>query len=127
LGTTWINASLLYPARGWRVCVCACVRVCVCACVRVCVCACVRVGVWACVRVGVWACVRVGVCACVRAGVTVYEPINSCLRPLCSMDGMHVITAEGIGSKVQPCHPHDLVPPRLRTLAPPQPRTLSPP
>ena len=21
-----------------------------------------------------------------------YEPINSCLRPLCSMDGMHVIT-----------------------------------
>ncbi len=34
-----------------------------------------------------------------------YESINSCLRPLCSMGGFNVITAEGIGSKAAGYHP----------------------
>jgi xanthine dehydrogenase iron-sulfur cluster and FAD-binding subunit A len=39
------------------------------------------------------------------AGATMYEPANACLRPLCSMDGYNVITAEGIGSKAAGYHP----------------------
>ena len=34
-----------------------------------------------------------------------YESINSCLRPLCAMDGFNVITSEGLGSKMKGYHP----------------------
>jgi len=40
-----------------------------------------------------------------KTGGTVYESVNSCLRPLCAMDGLNVITAEGIGSRLKGYHP----------------------
>ena len=44
-------------------------------------------------------------CVCRPPGKTVYEPANSCLRPLCSMGGLNVITAEGLGSRAKGYHP----------------------
>jgi xanthine dehydrogenase iron-sulfur cluster and FAD-binding subunit A len=35
----------------------------------------------------------------------VHRPINSCLRPLCSVDGMAVTTVEGVGSTKSGLHP----------------------
>ncbi|KAJ1672516.1 hypothetical protein EV182_007023, partial [Spiromyces aspiralis] len=34
----------------------------------------------------------------------VHNPVNACLAPLCSMDGKHIITTEGIGKAAKP-HP----------------------
>ncbi len=39
------------------------------------------------------------------AGAVKYESVNACLRPLCSMGGFNVITAEGIGSQRMGYHP----------------------
>ena len=39
------------------------------------------------------------------AGDVKYESANSCLVPLCSVDGVHVITTEGVGSKSKGYHP----------------------
>jgi len=33
-----------------------------------------------------------------QTGKAVHRPINSCLRPICSLDGMMVTTTEGIGN-----------------------------
>lgn len=39
------------------------------------------------------------------SGKVVHSPINSCLRPLCSVDGCSVTTVEGIGSRKKGYHP----------------------
>lgn len=35
-----------------------------------------------------------------NSGATLYKSINSCLRPLCAMDGFNVTTIEGLGSSL---------------------------
>lgn len=35
----------------------------------------------------------------------VHRPVNSCLRPLCSVDGMTVTTVEGVGTTKAGLHP----------------------
>eukprot|EP00051_Salpingoeca_urceolata_P009950 m.120900 g.120900 ORF g.120900 m.120900 type:complete len:1312 (+) comp16518_c0_seq3:946-4881(+) len=39
-----------------------------------------------------------------KSGADVTVPVNSCLRPLCSMDGMAVTTVQGIGSRAKGYH-----------------------
>lgn len=39
------------------------------------------------------------------AKLPVHRPINSCLRPLCSVDGMTVTTVEGVGTTKTGLHP----------------------
>ncbi|CAF0832214.1 unnamed protein product [Didymodactylos carnosus] len=40
-----------------------------------------------------------------RLSKVIHRAINACLAPICSMDGFHIITVEGIGNTKQGIHP----------------------